>query len=39
MIGRPATGTRGFGCRLVSGRRRDPSPPAMTTAFMSHPFE
>src|SRR5579872_947435 len=34
MIGRPATGTSGFGCRLVSGRRRDPSPPAITTAFI-----
>src|SRR5713226_9388962 len=37
MIGRPATGTSGFGCRLVRGRRREPSPPAMTTAFMSPP--
>ena len=37
MIGRPATGTSGLGWRLVSGRRREPSPPAMTTAFMSLP--
>ena len=35
MIGRPATGTSGLGIRLVSGRRREPSPPAMTTAFIS----
>src|SRR5438270_630786 len=35
MIGRPATGTSGFGRLLVSGRRREPSPPAMTTAFTS----
>src|SRR5256712_5325339 len=35
MIGRPATGTSGLGRRLVSGRRREPSPPAMTTAFTS----
>src|SRR5690348_18505964 len=34
MIGRPATGTRGFGMLLVSGRRREPSPPAITTAFI-----
>src|SRR5207248_7654764 len=35
MIGRPATGTSGLGRLLVSGRRREPSPPAMTTAFTS----
>src|SRR5438270_489505 len=35
MIGRPATGTSGFGRLLVSGRRREPSPPAITTAFTS----
>src|SRR5947209_6875941 len=29
MIGRPATGTRGLGRLLVSGRSREPSPPAM----------
>ena len=33
MTGVPATGTSGLGWRLVSGRRREPSPPAMTTAF------
>src|SRR5712691_1210299 len=38
MTGRPATGTKGFGCRLVNGRRREPSPPAITTAFMSLPL-
>src|SRR5579871_314577 len=37
MIGRPATGTNGLGWRLVRGRSRDPSPPAMTTAFISWP--
>src|SRR5256886_3877345 len=35
MIGRPATGTSGLGRLLVSGRRREPSPPAITTAFTS----
>src|SRR5439155_635670 len=35
MLGRPAAGTRGLGMVLVSGRRRDPSPPAMTTALIS----
>src|SRR5438034_946157 len=35
MIGRPATGTSGLGMLLVSGRRREPSPPAITTAFTS----
>jgi len=33
MIGLPATGTSGLGRVLVSGRNREPSPPAMTTAF------
>src|SRR3989442_11212616 len=37
MIGRPATGTRGLGMLLVSGRRRDPSPPAITTGFIRLP--
>src|SRR5581483_4794861 len=32
MIGRPPTGTRGLGRWLVSGRSREPSPPAITTA-------
>jgi hypothetical protein len=27
-------GTMGFGRLIVSGRKRDPSPPAMTTAFI-----
>ena len=31
--GVPTTGTSGLGRRLVSGRSRAPSPPAMTTAF------
>src|SRR5438270_11362765 len=35
MIGRPPTGTSGLGRWLVSGRSREPSPPAMTTAFMA----
>src|SRR6266542_6885912 len=33
MHGLPATGTIGLGWFDVSGRRRVPSPPAMTTAF------
>src|ERR1700726_4215865 len=33
ITGVPATGTSGLGWRLVSGRSREPSPPAMTTAF------
>src|SRR5213593_5227457 len=37
MIGRPATGTSGLGMLLVRGRRREPSPPAMTTAFIPLP--
>ena len=32
MQGLPTTGTMGLGWLLVSGRRRVPSPPAMTTA-------
>src|SRR5215472_2821747 len=34
MTGLLATGARGLGRREVSGRNRDPSPPAITTAFM-----
>ena len=34
MHGLPTIGTIGFGWFEVSGRRRVPSPPAMTTAFM-----
>ena len=34
MHGLPTIGTIGFGWFDVSGRRRVPSPPAMTTAFM-----
>ncbi len=37
MTGVPATGTSGLGYWLVSGRRREPSPPAMTTALMPEP--
>ena len=33
MHGLPTTGTIGFGWFEVSGRRRVPSPPAMTTAL------
>ena len=33
MQGLPTIGTIGFGWLDVSGRRRVPSPPAMTTAF------
>src|SRR5689334_18176139 len=35
MIGRLATGRSGLGMLEVMGRRRVPSPPAITTAFMS----
>ena len=35
MIGRFTTGRRGLGMLEVIGRRRVPSPPAITTAFMS----
>ncbi len=35
MIGRFTTGRRGLGMLEVMGRRRVPSPPAITTAFMS----
>ena len=34
MIGSPTTGRSGLGTFVVSGRRRVPSPPAMTTARM-----
>jgi hypothetical protein len=34
MQGLPTTGTIGFGWFEVSGRRRVPSPPAMTTALI-----
>src|SRR6266511_3649918 len=37
MTGRPATRTRGFGTRLVSGRSRVPFPASGTMTFMSHP--
>src|SRR6267142_908681 len=37
MTGRPATRTRGFGTRLVSGRSRVPLPASGTMTFMSHP--
>ena len=35
MHGRPTIGTIGFGWFEVSGRRRVPSPPAITTAFIA----
>ena len=38
MIGRLPTGTKGFGLFAVTGRKRDPSPPAITTAFMVNPL-
>src|SRR5256885_14439040 len=31
-------GTIGFGRLIVDGRRREPSPPAMTTAFKARPL-
>ena len=34
MIGRLATGTSGFGISCVSGRRRVPSPAAITIALI-----
>jgi hypothetical protein len=34
MIGWLQMGTIGFGRFAVTGRNRDPSPPAITTAFM-----
>src|SRR5438445_9667377 len=37
MTGRPATRTRGFGTRLVSGSSRVPFPARGTMTFMSHP--
>src|SRR5207302_73185 len=39
ITGVPTTGTSGFGYLLVSGRSRDPSPPAMTTAFTDRLLE
>src|SRR5437667_233014 len=36
MTGRPATCTRGFGTRLVSGRSRVPFPASGTMTFISH---
>src|SRR5579875_2310919 len=35
MTGLPTIGTIGLGRLMVRGRRRDPSPPAITTAFMT----
>lgn len=35
MIGRLATGSSGFGMLEVIGRSRVPSPPAITTAFIT----
>ena len=37
MQGLPTMGTIGLGWFDVSGRRRVPSPPAMTTAFIASP--
>src|SRR6185436_11099384 len=37
MTGRPATRTRGFGTRLVSGSRRVPFPASGTMTFTSRP--
>src|SRR5882762_11821157 len=37
MTGRPATRTRGFGTRLVSGRSLVPLPASGTMTFTSHP--
>jgi len=37
MHGLPTTGTIGLGWFDVSGRKRVPSPPAITTAFTSPP--
>ena len=34
MTGLPAIGTIGLGRRIVNGLSLDPSPPAMTTAFI-----
>src|SRR5947209_12889289 len=34
ITGFPAMGTIGFGRRIVKGRSLDPSPPAITTAFI-----
>src|SRR5204862_8069298 len=34
MTGLPTIGTMGFGRRIVNGRSLDPSPPAITTAFI-----
>lgn len=35
MIGVLPTGTKGFGRFAVMGRNREPSPPAITTAFIA----
>src|SRR5690242_2204575 len=35
MTGRPTIGTIGFGRETVSGLNREPSPPAITTAFIT----
>src|SRR5215469_7148139 len=35
MTGLPAIGTIGLGRRIVNGLSLDPSPPAMTTAFIA----
>ena len=37
ITGLPATGASGFGRRDVSGRKRDPSPPAISTPFIRPP--
>src|SRR6266487_7157986 len=38
MTGLPAIGTIGLGRRIVNGLSLDPSPPAMTTAFIEASF-
>ena len=38
MIGRFTTGSIGLGWLAVIGRRRVPSPPAITTAFTGSPL-
>jgi hypothetical protein len=37
ITGFPAIGTMGLGRRIVNGRSLDPSPPAITTAFILRP--
>src|SRR5712692_10710155 len=37
MTGLLTMGTIGLGRTIVSGRRRDPSPPAISTAFIANP--